>query len=123
MTKLEELVNNKEFLKKLSEQKTGRDAKALFKEYGVVLSDREYKQLVDTWNFYINNVEDANAEFTENELENISGGFGIIPLIVGGALMAGSIIGSLHAGMHVANYMSCEVEEKPAFEGSHWTCD
>ncbi|MCH5187246.1 MAG: class IIb bacteriocin, lactobin A/cerein 7B family [Oscillospiraceae bacterium] len=122
MANMNELVNNKEFLLELSKQKTGHEAKELFEKYGVTLSDSEYAELVRAQNMVVD-MGKANGELTEQDLTNVSGGFGIISAIIGGAIMAGSILGTAHGLKHVANEVSCGMTGEQAWEGSHWACD
>lgn len=63
--KLEELSKNEEFLGKLTKVENVEDAKALFAEYGVEVTDQEIIDLKDSF---------SATELNEEDLDKVAGG-------------------------------------------------
>ena len=118
MAKIEELVKNEEFVKKIAQVETDEEVRKLFKEEEIDLTDEELNEFVNGWNAKI---EDGDNELTEDSLSAVSGG----SVLAGLAIMAGGaallVVGG-HKIKHVLNDASCAAGNGQAFDGKHWTC-
>ena len=78
--KLENLQNDKEFMDKLAEANDVESIKALLAAKGIEMSDEEIKEALD---------RSDGGELSENDLENVAGGFSVL----GGIAILAFLIG------------------------------
>ncbi len=97
MKSLMDMVNNKEFIEKMASSKGAEDLKALFDQEGLELEDglsyeQAYTILQHAANDELSDDEKAqlasmDTELSEDELENVSGGFSLGAAIGVGVLI------------------------------------
>ena len=122
MAKLEEMIKNEEFVKKMAQIDSDVEVAKLFKANNVEISAEEFEKFMDELNDYMENSVDGK-EFTENELDKVAGGAILETIIfyaVGSALVA---IGGTHTYKRIKNEASCIFKEKSAYpDNKFYTC-
>lgn len=109
INKLKEVLSNKEFVEDLFQLETSQQVSDALKDKGVEISAQEVESIHDILVRYENNeltekekklfeqYESQDGELSEDELENVSGGFGIFfigacAVVVGLGLVQGGFL-------------------------------
>jgi len=109
MNKIEELVKNESFIKELLSMESNEAVIALFKNNGVDITNEEVEELAKGLDQMLN----SEANLSEEELQNISGGVIGTSFVVGWALKAAAVLIAGKAIQEGTDYVSCEATGKP----------
>jgi len=122
MAKLEEMMKNEEFVKKMAQMDSDVEVAKLFKANDVEISAEEFEKFMDELNDYMENSVDEK-EISENELDKVAGGSilaGIAVYAIGGILVA---VGGKHTYKRIKNETSCIFKGESAYpDSAFYTC-
>ncbi len=92
--RIKELLADEEFVKELVALETPEEVQAMLEEYDIEVTTEEIQQIHDFL------VEHEGEELSEEDLENVAGGFGLIilALIIVGAIATGTLAGTVGLG-------------------------
>lgn len=85
--KVQKLLSDEEFVKKLISQETVEDAKKLFEDQGITTSIEEMEMLGKL----LNKISENNAQLSDDYLENVTGGSKGKNLTISSALADGTV--------------------------------